>query len=125
MIYYSKITNGFYIKGLYTGDMPKDAITVTCEEHANILSWQAKGKVITSNESGKPIVVDKPKVEVSNEQLAAQARAKRDSLLRACDWTQVPDAPVSQADWASYRQKLRDITLQEKFPEDIDWPTSP
>ncbi len=61
----------------------------------------------------------------TTEQLSAQARSKRDSLLRATDWTQVPDAPVIQSDWATYRQALRDITLQDGFPENINWPTEP
>ena len=28
-------------------------------------------------------------------------------------------------DWAAYRQHLRDITIQEGFPFNIDWGTSP
>lgn len=57
--------------------------------------------------------------------LAAQARAKRDSLLSASDWTQLPDAPVDHAAWATYRQALRDITKQPDFPFNINWPTPP
>ena len=56
---------------------------------------------------------------------AAQARAERDILLAQSDWTQVADAPVDQAAWATYRQALRDVPSQEGFPETIDWPTSP
>jgi hypothetical protein len=56
---------------------------------------------------------------------AAEARAKRNSLLAQSDWTQVADAPVDQAAWATYRQALRDITEQEGFPETINWPTAP
>jgi hypothetical protein len=59
------------------------------------------------------------------EALAAQARAERNALLAASDWTQVPDAPVDQAAWAAYRQALRDITSQEGFPEAITWPVAP
>lgn len=61
----------------------------------------------------------------TTEQLSAQARSKRDALLRSTDWTQVPDAPVNQQDWATYRQALRDITLQDGFPENINWPVAP
>lgn len=56
---------------------------------------------------------------------AAQARTKRNALLAASDWTQVADAPVDQPAWATYRQALRDITAQEGFPTDIDWPVQP
>ena len=57
--------------------------------------------------------------------LATVARNKRDALLSQSDWTQAADAPVDQTAWATYRQALRDITIQAGFPETIDWPTVP
>lgn len=62
---------------------------------------------------------------VQPEALAAIARAQRNALLSACDWTQVPDAPVDQAAWATYRQALRDVPQQEGFPLTISWPVQP
>jgi len=59
------------------------------------------------------------------EVLATKARNKRNALLSQSDWTQVADAPVDQTAWATYRQALRDITIQAGFPETIDWPTVP
>lgn len=58
-------------------------------------------------------------------QLASEARAERNALLAASDWTQVIDARVDQAAWAAYRQLLRDIPAQAGFPTDIDWRTTP
>jgi len=63
--------------------------------------------------------------EREREQLAKEARDQRDALLADSDWTQVPDAPVDQAAWATYRQALRDVPQQAGFPEDINWPTTP
>jgi len=57
--------------------------------------------------------------------LADAARAERDRLLAACDWTQVADAPVDASAWAAYRQALRDVPQQSGFPENIVWPVSP
>ena len=57
--------------------------------------------------------------------LAGEARKTRDELLIASDWTQVADAPVDKAVWATYRQALRDVPEQTGFPETIDWPTKP
>jgi hypothetical protein len=40
-------------------------------------------------------------------------RRQRTSLLFASDWTQMPDSPLTEterADWATYRQSLRDMT---------------
>lgn len=54
-----------------------------------------------------------------------QVRSKRDWLLSQCDWTQLPDAPVETSMWTSYRQELRDVTLQEGFPENVVWPEEP
>ena len=51
-------------------------------------------------------------------------RAERNRLLSDCDWTQLPDAPVDAAVWATYRQELRDITTQTD-PFAIVWPESP
>lgn len=53
-------------------------------------------------------------------------RTKRDALLSASDWTQLPDVPLeTKALWATYRQALRDITDQTGFPFDVVWPESP
>jgi hypothetical protein len=71
-------------------------------------------------------------VEMGNESKAAvdaahtQAmRDNRNRALSASDWTQLADAPVDKVAWATYRQSLRDITLQTRFPWTIDWPVAP
>jgi len=56
---------------------------------------------------------------------AASVRAQRTEKLKDSDWTQVADAPVDKVAWATYRQALRDVTQQSKFPWTIDWPTQP
>jgi hypothetical protein len=61
----------------------------------------------------------------ANDRVAAEIRTERDAKLTASDWTQVVDAPVDQAAWATYRQALRDIPEQAGFPNNIKWPTEP
>ena len=59
---------------------------------------------------------------------AEQAKAMRDQRgekLKDSDWTQVADAPVDKAVWATYRQALRDITAQSGFPWEVTWPDAP
>jgi len=56
---------------------------------------------------------------------AKNVRATRDAKLAECDWTQVEDAPVDKAVWATYRQALRDITAQSGFPWTVTWPDAP
>lgn len=49
-------------------------------------------------------------------------RVRRDDLLFACDWTQLPDAPLTdaqKAEWRVYRQALRDV------PQMGIWPIPP
>ena len=56
---------------------------------------------------------------------ASQMRSNRNRLLADCDWTQISDATVDKAIWATYRQELRDISSQAGFPWEITWPTQP
>jgi hypothetical protein len=54
-------------------------------------------------------------------------RSDRNNRLADSDWTQLPDAAltnVQTAEWASYRQALRDITTQTD-PFNINWPVAP
>jgi hypothetical protein len=59
------------------------------------------------------------------KQMADDVRKDRHIRLSYTDWTQVADAPVDKEAWAAYRQALRDITLQEDFPFQVQWPVPP
>lgn len=52
-------------------------------------------------------------------------RNQRNLLLAACDWTQLPDAPVDAVVWADYRQQLRDLPQNTIDPNNPVWPTEP
>ena len=54
-------------------------------------------------------------------------RSTRDQILRDTDWTMTTGATVDQAQWAAYRQVIRDIpqTYKDKTPDDVVWPTQP
>ena len=50
-------------------------------------------------------------------------RAYRNELLAQSDWTILPDSPLSaekQAEWKTYRQKLRDLPANTSAPYDVD-----
>lgn len=54
-------------------------------------------------------------------------RRERNNRLSACDWTQLADAPLADAEksvWAEYRQALRDITKAVN-PFEVIWPSEP
>jgi hypothetical protein len=67
----------------------------------------------------------RPQAELENIVFSQSVRAERDSLLSESDWTQVADAPVDKAAWASYRQALRNVPEQVSFPEFVVWPETP
>lgn len=65
-----------------------------------------------------------------NEQAAVYVRSQRDSLLASTDWLVIKAQETGgsiPADWAAYRQALRDITDHANFPylADEDWPVKP
>ena len=55
----------------------------------------------------------------------ADVRRERNERLTASDWTQVADAPVDQAAWATYRQALRDLPSGYSGEGPIPWPVAP
>jgi len=90
-----------YILGPVFLDQVVDGVTTTASEH------EAAYKASKDAEQAKNV------------------RAERDKKLAECDWTQVEDAPVDKAVWATYRQALRDVTTQSGFPWTITWPDAP
>jgi hypothetical protein len=66
-----------------------------------------------------------------DELIEVHIRNRRSFLLVKSDWTQSADAPLTaekKAEWAEYRQKLRD--LPSEFPDvktdaDVEWPVEP
>jgi hypothetical protein len=52
-------------------------------------------------------------------------RTERNALLASSDWTQGNDSPLdNKADWAEYRQLLRDLPASTD-PADPTWPEAP
>lgn len=55
-------------------------------------------------------------------------RRDRDQLLAQSDWTQIPDAPLTDGQklkWKAYRQELRDLTKNNEDPANVTWPKKP
>ena len=64
----------------------------------------------------------------TDEDLAAEAREKRNALIAETDYMAMPDYPLDEerkAALIAYRQALRDVPEQAGFPRQIDWPTKP
>lgn len=61
---------------------------------------------------------------------AVLLRQRRTGLLQASDWTQVPDAPLSdeaREAWRLYRQELRNLPTSQPDAtlETVEWPSPP
>lgn len=70
--------------------------------------------------------VEAAKLDPENQWAAI--RAVRDRLLAECDWTQIPDVPLTEEQkeaWRTYRQALRDIPQMYVSIDDIVWPVPP
>lgn len=73
------------------------------------------------------VIPEKTEEEKYNE-AAEEVRRTRDQKLNETDYLLMPDYPISEEDKAKvevYRQALRDITAQEGFPFNVEWPEYP
>ena len=90
--------------------------------------WYTKyilGPVFTDTEDATAAEQEAAYKAIKDAEQAASVRSSRSDKLKDSDWTQVADAPVDKAAWATYRQALRDITTQAGFPWTVVWPTQP
>ncbi len=79
----------------------------------------------TTDEDGNVTTAAEQEVSYKAMKDAEQAKAVRDDRTRRLsetDWTQLADAPVDKAVWATYRQALRDVPTQAGFPWNVQWP---
>lgn len=77
---------------------------------------------------GKWIRLNEDQTLERYKQIAILAKQQRQQLLQQCDWTQLADVPLTadkKQEWETYRQALRDISTQDKFPWRITWPVAP
>ena len=84
--------------------------------------------VESDGQGGFTFVSDPSKVQAKIQQAWTALRAERNARLAACDWTQMPDSPLSQdarASWSDYRQSLRDLPENATDPTQVTWPVSP
>jgi len=66
-------------------------------------------------------------IQAAKDSAMSQLRATRNSLLLACDWTQIADCTIpKKAEWTTYRQTLRDLPSTITEPRTFtDWPHNP
>ena len=88
------------------------------------LTWDMV-KGVADSDGNVTLIQDSVKVNAKIQSHWDSLRAERNRRLTACDWTQLPDAPVDRTSWASYRQALRDLPEQVTDPTCVTWPAPP
>jgi len=102
-------------------DVPDGYDYIECDDPTEGMAVDIKTKTLVPAEIELPFVL-------SDE---GKRKRKRNALLLESDWTQFADSPLTdtkKAEWATYRQALRD--LPQEYPnaisnDDIIWPTKP
>ncbi|WP_019646053.1 hypothetical protein [Novispirillum itersonii] len=74
-MYYFK-DGAFYLDGLNV--IPDGAVLISAERHAELMNWQAAGKVIIADVDGMPTLADPVEVEETPE----EKQAKVDNLRK-------------------------------------------
>jgi hypothetical protein len=149
-----KVTNGQIDQYPYTvGDLRRDNPNTSFPKNVPAPTMAAYGMFNVGYEaapeydqmthrlqhSSQPELVDgkwvltKTVVALTPEQVAdrdaakgKEVRSKRDKMIADTDWMALSDNTLT-AEWATYRQALRDITDHVNFPylADEDWPVKP
>ena len=110
------------ITSLFVGS--EDQLTLNIPDGSNYLEGEYSGvyyKVV----DGQAVLKSEVERETPIDEVWSDFRNKRDIELQLSDWTQVPDAPVDQQAWATYRQELRDLPDNTTDPRNPVWPTKP
>ena len=108
------------IIGTTTSDITIDEVSLNDNESA-----------IEGNYSGLEYKIENNQAVARTEPITDLIRQTRNDLLIASDWTQVNDSPLTdakKAEWATYRQALRDLPAEYSDSDDIDdvvFPTQP
>ena len=120
MIYYATINENGEYTGFYTKELHGDKIP-TPNVELNEEQWK---QAHTQVKEGKWKWIDGVHTFVPHPQSVLDSieenklRFRRNELLKLSDWTQIPNNPLTpqkQAEWADYRQKLRDVFNQKPY----------
>ena len=112
--------NTFTIYNLESGEI---LYSTTTDTPIDVMGIQdGEGIILGNYQSNEHIIVDGEAV-IRTDNVLEILRANRDSLLTESDWTQMTDSPLSdskKAEWATYRQALRDLPANNESATTID-----
>lgn len=114
-----------FILGKFGSKSPNDSPN-TFSKYSDLAQWCNSNNAMIVDRGDYYEAVPVP--EPTNGELARNVRSIRDAKLSETDYLVVPDYPISEerlAEVKTYRQALRDIPEQTKFPKDVIWPDVP
>lgn len=137
-IYFSCFSMGFYDDVMKDGyvesdSWPIDAEPVSDKWYEYLIDGQSKGKIISTNEYGKPVLSDP--VSPSSEELIQEAEARKAALMQAASVVMAPLLDALELDkateseiallkaWREYRVTLNRLDLS--IAPNIEWPEPP
>ncbi|VVM99413.1 phage tail protein [Pseudomonas fluorescens] len=125
MRFFNAADLGFYDTAI-TDSIPEGSAEISDEHYRGLMLGQSAGMVIVADESGLPVLIDRP--PPSSEVLAAAERVWRDWQLASTDplvsrhRDEVEEGgatsitPEQYAELQGYRRLLRDWPQGEQFP---------
>ncbi|HGD7268884.1 tail fiber assembly protein [Enterobacter kobei] len=130
--YFSESELGFYCDEV-NESIPTDAVEISEDVYLSLLEGQSKGKFISADSAGTPVLTDPP--EPTQVELVAQAEDKRTALMEEANASITPLQDAADLDiatdeemeslrtWKRYRVLLNRVDTS-KVP-DIEWPDKP
>lgn len=102
-------------------------------DQANVTAKDGEGLIEGHYDQSTKMVIDGSVVDIPTSTIEQEEidrawlnlKGSRNMMLQSSDWTQVPDAPVDQQAWATYRQALRDLPANTTDPRNPVWPDRP
>ena len=121
-MFYAESTGGFYSREIHGESIPADAIEITDEEHAALLSGQSQGKIVAADEDGSPVLADPAAPTAA--QVWERIKVERDQ--RKAGGVKVKVGTVDKwfhSDDASRIQQMALVMMGASIPANLQWKT--
>jgi len=133
-LFYDQNFNPTFLQSFPNGEIPESKNCIEVDKLKDISCFYFENGSLKTRDKQPDYFHDWNGSEwiINNDRLSLNesenVKAKRLILLFESDWTDTVTAQTRLTNWQQwqdYRQALRDITQQDGFPLDIEWPVAP